>query len=148
MKNQKQVDDAAIISAVLSTRTRKEAAERLQMSERQLYERLKSYELQSQLAAARADALRIQVQSIQDAQSDAVRCILDIMKSNDSSVSERLRAAALILDIGKSARAELNAADADAVGKVRGAGRMDKEMETERRRLNGEIVLEPLTFVS
>lgn len=140
--NKKQIDDSDIIAAMLSSRTRQEAADKLHISARQLFERLKSYDLQASLSAHRADALRTRLQALEDAQQAAISVILDIMKSEDSTPTERLKAAALILDSGRAARAELAAADADAVGKQRGAERMDKEMDTQHKRLNGEFVLD------
>ena len=142
MANKKQVSDAEIVAAMVTSRTRAEAAEKLKLDPRTLYERLKSYDVQASIAAHRADALRTQMQTLEDVQSNAVKMIYNVMVSDESTNAEKLKAAAMLLDYGRIARQEIAAADADAIGKQRGAHRMDKEAAVEERRLNGERIFD------
>ena len=58
MSNKKQFTDEEIALAVCESRTKQDAASTLHMGTRQLYERLKSYEVQALIRAIRADQLQ------------------------------------------------------------------------------------------
>lgn len=135
-----------IAVCLLECKTQADAADRLNISTRTLYDRLQSFELQSILATIRADQLRSRLQAIDDAQAQAVQTICDIMNAKDSSTSDRLKAAALILESGRAARAELATAESAAVGRLRNARRCDRVREGENKaedaRARGEMVLD------
>lgn len=113
--------DEEIALAICESRTRTEAAERLHMGTRQLYERLQSYEVQALIRAIRADQLQKRLAMLESAQESAIQTITAIMQDPESTNFEKLKAAGMILESGRLARAETAAADADAIGKLRNA---------------------------
>lgn len=121
MPNAKQYTDEQIALAICESKTQIEAANKLKMSRRQLYERLQNYEVQALIRAIRADNLKKRLAFLESAQESAIQTIINIMQSEESTNLEKLRAAALILESGRAARAEIAAADADAIGKLRNA---------------------------
>lgn len=116
--NKRQIEDEEIAAALIQSRTKAEAAEKLNISARQLYARLKSYTLQALIQSLRADALRSQMQTLAEAQTEAAAVVIEIMRSEEATTHDRLKAAALILDAGRAARKELAELDAAAADRL------------------------------
>ena len=121
MANNKQYSDEQIALAICESCTRIEAANKLKISRRQLYDRLQSFEVQALIRTIRSDQLQKRLAMLESAQESAIQTITGIMQSDESTNTEKLKAAALILESGRLARAETAAADADAIGKLRNA---------------------------
>lgn len=92
-----KTNDTAIITALMVSRTNAEAAGRLQMSESQLYERMKDrafkqllLETQGQLLARTSDMMLSKA-------AEAVETIAEIMSDRENPASVRLSAANTIL---------------------------------------------------
>lgn len=137
MPNKKQLAPEAVAAAVYEARTKKAAAEALHVSERCLYDYLKSYEVQSILTAMRADAIRTRCAALDDLTALALDTLREVMSDRESSRAERLRAASIVLDAGRAARSEAAAADDTAAKRLRTASKKEAE-----RALFGS----PLTF--
>ena len=127
MANRTQIEDSEIVQALIESRTRKEASEMLGMSMRQLYERMRSAELQAMLADSRAAALRRRMEAIESAQNKAILTCVQIMDSKESSNQDKLRAAGIILEAGKTARAETVAFEISAAKQLRSAEAEDRQ---------------------
>lgn len=131
----KQLTDEQIAAALLESKTRKEAAERLNITPRALYARMQSHELQAVLDVLRADRLRNKLEALDEAQAQAVQCLLAIMNNEQASAGDRLKAAQFILSAGTAARQELNAAEARAVGNLREAAKAEYIRECGQKKL-------------
>lgn len=149
-KAQAKPTDEEIAVVLCECKTQAEAAAKLNISVRNLYDRLQSFELQSILAAIRADQLRSRLQVLEDTQENAVKVIYNLMVDEENTPTERLKAAALILETGRAARAELAAAESAAVGRLRNAGKQEFDREGEKNALEarkrGETVFDFSVF--
>lgn len=116
-----------IAAALIESRSKREAAEKLNISAPTLYSRLQSFELQSVIAVMRSDMLRNRLDALDDAQTEAIDTIRKIMTDDDASNSDRLKAAMYVLESGRAAREELSKVDAAAVGKLRHAAKLDRD---------------------
>ena len=145
-KQQQTITDEEIALALIESKTRREAAEKLNMPTRTLYERMQSFTFQSILADMRAEQLKNRLQILNDAQNNAAATLYNIMMNEESSAGDRIRAAVAILDAGRAARQELQTLETDAVGRMRAARRLDREREGQNRaedaRARGEMVLD------
>lgn len=128
----KQVSDEQIITALLTTRNRKQAADKAGLSMRQLYERTMTNSFQAQIQAARADMLRETLESLANAQTRAANVLIDIMEDDDAAVSERIQAARIVLDFGAKAAQAIESADRAAAASMRSAGDFDMMLKMPR----------------
>lgn len=131
MAKTKQLDAETVAAAVFESRTKKEAAERLAISSRCLYDYLQNYEVQSILTALRADKARAWWDALDDLTACALDTLRETLESDESSRAEKLRAASIILDAGRIARQDAAAADMDAVGRLRYARQQEYERQEE-----------------
>lgn len=145
-KQQQTITDEEIALALIESKTRREAAEKLNMPTRTLYERMQSFAFQSILSDMRAEQLKNRLQILNDAQNNAAATLYNIMMNEENSAGDRIRAAVAILDAGRAARQELQTLETDAVGRMRAARRLDREREGQNRaedaRARGEMVLD------
>lgn len=145
-KKEQIISDEEIALALLESRTRREAAEKLDMPQRTLYERMQSFHVQSILAVMRADQLRNRLAALDAAQQKAIEVITAIMDDEKANTSDRLKAALTVLDAGRAARQELDAAESNAVGRLRNARECERRRDAENRataaRERGEMVLD------
>lgn len=145
-KQQQTITDEEIALALIESKTRREAAEKLNMPTRTLYERMQSFAFQSILSDMRAEQLKNRLQILNDAQNNAAATLYNIMVNEECSAGDRIRAAVAILDAGRAARQELQTLETDAVGRMRAARRLDREREGQNRaedaRARGEMVLD------
>lgn len=122
-----EAEPERIAAAIMESSTRAEAAKRLGVSDRTLYEYCKRFDVAAILHALRADQLRGRIQMLEEAQTQAVQTITDMLRSDDASNSDKLKAAALILQAGAAARSEYIKMDSDAVGRLRYANKLEAE---------------------
>lgn len=101
-----------IIAALLSTKTRKAAAEKLNISERRLRERLRDdLDLKADYAAARLDILQGTLSAIQEHLLDAVQVVTDVMNDTNVNAATRLQAAQTMLNIAPKFAAHVQAGE-------------------------------------
>ena len=144
MAKTKQLDAETVAAAVFESRTKKEAAERLAISDRCLYDYLQSYEVQSILTAMRADRIRKWWEQLDDLTACALDALRDTLESEESSRAEKLRAASIVLDASRTARQDAAEAEQDAVGRLRYYRQQEfdrqRELEDQAARERGEMV--------
>ena len=97
-KKQTGISDEEIIAALISTGTIREAARTAGISERALYERMKSGEFQALYKSAKADTIRAAVNALNARTQAAIDTIAEIMEAQDVNPATRLQAAQTILN--------------------------------------------------
>ena len=97
-KKQTGISDEEIIAALISTGTIREAARTAGISERALYERMKSGDFQALYKAAKADTIRAAVNALNGRIQAAIDTIAEIMEAQDINPATRLQAAQTILN--------------------------------------------------
>jgi hypothetical protein len=90
----------AILQALLTHRTIKEAATAARVSERSMYNYLDNPAFYARYAAARDDVLRGVSNNLREQMNEAVDTISKIMRSTKSKPHERLAAAKAVLEYG------------------------------------------------
>ena len=75
MGNNRQFTDEQIALAICESCTRIEAANKLKISRRQLYDRLQSFEVQALIRTIRSDQLRKRLALLESAQESAIQTI-------------------------------------------------------------------------
>lgn len=126
-KTSVSVSDESIAAALLECRTRAEAAEKLGISPRTLYDRMQSYSLQSILSVLRADQLKTRLKALETAEQTAIDTVISIMTDESANTGDRLKACGMILEAGRAARQEIGDADSLAVTRLRNAEKLDNE---------------------
>ena len=97
-KKQTGISDEEIIAALISTGTIREAARTAGISERALYERMKSGDFQALYKSAKADTIRAAVNALNARTQAAIDTIAEIMEAQDVNPATRLQAAQTILN--------------------------------------------------
>lgn len=90
--------DEKIIAALLDTGTIKGAAAALKMSERAIYDRMKTGDFQELYKSAKADLIRAAVVKINTHLQEAIDTAAEIMTNKDNNPAIRLQAAQTILN--------------------------------------------------
>ena len=97
-------DNTEIIAALMVSRTNAEAAGRLQMSESQLYERMKERSFKQQLLETQGQLLARTADLMLSKAAEAVSVTAEIMNDRENPASVRLSAAGTILKMATSMR--------------------------------------------
>ena len=121
MAKTKQLDAATVAAAVIESRTKKEAAERLAISDRCLYDYMKTHEVRALLSSFRADKMRNTFAALDDLTVSALDTLRAILDSDESTNAEKMRAASIVLDAGRIARRDLEELDSIAFSNMRNA---------------------------
>ena len=103
----KQVDDEIIISALISHKTIREAAETCGISARTIYNKMRDAEFELLYQCARTDVLRGVVSEVTTKAKDALETMASIMHDEDASAQTRLNAANCILSYSERAQIRL-----------------------------------------
>lgn len=91
-----RITDEQIVSALLGTESNRKAAQRLGMTERSLYRRLQSEELQRKLRDSQNDLVNEAVAEMKKNLSAATDVIVSVMKNKNAAPQTRLYAADLL----------------------------------------------------
>ena len=94
----KKVTDEAIITALLSAGTIKDAAKLAGISERALYDRMKTGDFQALYKSAKADLIRAAMVNLNNHLQEAINTAAEIMTDKDINPATRLQAAQTILN--------------------------------------------------
>lgn len=95
-----KVSNEAIISALLSTHTNKQAAEVCGLSETQLYKRMRTDEFKTQYSRAKGQILGRATTTMQSGMDEAARTMIAVMRNTDTSPQVRLNAADSVIRNG------------------------------------------------
>lgn len=113
-KDPPAVSNEEIITALLASRTKGDAAKAAGLSETTFYKRLQTPECQALYTAAKAELLRLAVGQIRDKLTIAVDTITKIMQDESINAAVRLQAAQTLLNALPKYSEALTAADAVA----------------------------------
>lgn len=93
----KKVTDEQIIVSLLECGTIKEAAARLGISPRTIYDRMKDIEFKAAYSEAKTDIVRVAVFNINNRLVQAIDAVADIMTDKENNAAVRLQAAQTII---------------------------------------------------
>ena len=125
MGNAKQIQDETILTALLTTRTKSEAAKQAGCNVRTIFDRLQNYEFAAQYDALRADQLRRNLEKVEQAQLEAIDTLRKIMVSDEETTPDRLKAAQILLQYSTTAAQTVTSAERSAIQSMRDAGYME-----------------------
>ena len=114
MAGKKSTSDEEIISAIITHRTFREAAESLGISPRTITARMRSREFRSLYLYAKTDLLRAATFSLADHLSEAVDVISEIRNDQSANPAIRLQAAHSLLSHAGKYSAKLTADEHDS----------------------------------
>lgn len=92
-----KLSDEQIVAALISSPTNAEAADRLGISESQLYKRMKGEQFQRELRIAQEGVLKEAVQKLQIGMTEAIAVLREIMNDAKTNDQIRVNAAATLL---------------------------------------------------
>lgn len=110
------ISDEQIIAVLLSAGTIRAAAESVGLSERALYDRMKTAEFKAIYRAAKADIIRGAVIAINDRLQEAIETVADIMNDTNEAPATRLRAAQTIINSAAKFTQRLQDDERDILG--------------------------------
>ena len=117
-RNRTATSDEEIIAALLSCGSISEAAARLNMAPRTIYDRMGYREFKAAYSAAKADIVRQAVLTMGRNLARAVDVVTEIMTDNGSPAATRLQAAKLIIDSAAKFADRIDKADEYTAGKA------------------------------
>lgn len=97
-KNNTAISNEEIIAALLQCGTIKEAAEKLKMKPRTIYDRMNDREFRADYMEAKNDLVRKAVFSINTKLSEAIDTVAEIMHDKETNAAVRLQAAQTIIN--------------------------------------------------
>lgn len=126
-KKKLEAEPETIAAAIMESATRKEAAQRLGVSDRSLYEYMKDFRVQAIVTALRADQLRQRMEALDESTKIAVQTLTDMLTSEEATNGDKLKAAQIILSAGAAARSSYTVTEAQAVNRLQNAQRLENE---------------------
>ena len=93
----KNIPNESIIAALLSTSTIKAAAETVGLTERAIYDRMKTPEFRELYKEARQKMLHVATARLQNSVSDAISTLVDVMENAEIAAQTRVNAAMAVL---------------------------------------------------
>jgi len=97
MSKKKAISNEEIIAALLSSGTISEAAAKLNITPRSIYDRMCTRDFKAAYQAAKSDLIRGAVLKINQRLTDAIETVIELMTDKDVNPSTRLQAAQTIL---------------------------------------------------
>lgn len=96
-RKESAVTDEAIIAVLLASGTLAEAAAKLNLSSRTIYDRMRTKDFKVKYAAAKSDIVRGAVFNINSKLTQAIETVSELMEDKDVNPAVRLQAAQTIL---------------------------------------------------
>lgn len=93
----KAITDEKIVAALVSSSTIAEAAGKVNMSIRSIYDRMAKTEFKALYEAARSDIVRTAVTKMNEKLTEAIETVSEIMNSEEANPAVRLQAAQTII---------------------------------------------------
>lgn len=122
------IDVQKVAAAIYASRTRKEAARILGVSERVIFDYLKNCEVQAALKLIRFEVYAKTVEQASGAVSDSLAALREIVKSEEAANPDKIRAAGMLLQFGRETFRDLSAAESAALETLQ----RSEEAEDER----------------
>lgn len=92
-----------IALAIFESPTRAKAAEGLKISERTLYDYLQRYDVQAAIQALYSDLITERAKRLHELHADALEVIRQTMLDENARTADRLKAACIVLNLGRDA---------------------------------------------
>lgn len=119
-----RVTDNALISALLSCPTIKQASDEVGLSEQSVYSRLRKPDFRAQLQNARDNQFQVISSKLEDANFKALDTIIDILDDKETSAGIRVKAARTLLDLSLKNREQI-----DVISRIENLEEMLKSQE-------------------
>jgi len=119
------VADEKIIAALMEHGTIEKAAKAAGLSERAIYDRMKTHEFQAKYQSARTDILRNACVNVSQRINGALDVITEIMQDQETAPTARLQAASIVLKTASDFTERLRIAERETVQSIRECERAD-----------------------
>ena len=119
-----RVTDSALISALLTCPTIKQAAESVKLSEQAVYSRLRKPDFREKLQNARNDQFQVISSKLEDAKFRALDTLINILDDSEVSAGIKVRASQTLLDLSLKNREQ-----ADIISRIENLEEMLKSQE-------------------
>lgn len=103
-----RVTDNALISALLSCSTIKQAAESVGLSEQAVYSRLRKVDFREKLQSARTTQFQVISSKLEDANFKALDTLINILDDSEVSAGIKVRASQTLLDLSLKNREQID----------------------------------------
>ena len=105
------ISNEEIIAALMDSRSIADAASKLGISERSIYDKMTNKFFQMEYNAAKADFLREALNSLKQRTGAAIATIAELMEAQETAPAIRLQAAKMILDSASRFAERLDSSD-------------------------------------
>lgn len=119
-----RITDSALISALLTRPTIKQAAESVGLSEQAVYSRLRKVDFRTKLQNARNDQFQVISSKLEDANFKALDTLINILDDSEVSAGIKVRASQTLLDLSLKNREQ-----ADILTRIQNLEEMLKSQE-------------------
>lgn len=119
-----RITDSALISALLTRPTIKQAAESVGLSEQAVYSRLRKVDFRTKLQNARNDQFQVISSKLEDANFKALNTLVSILDDSEVSAGIKVRASQTLLDLSLRNREQ-----ADILTRIQNLEEMLKSQE-------------------
>lgn len=119
-----RVTDNALISALLTCPTIKQAAESVGLSEQAVYSRLRKVDFRTKLQNARTTQFQVISSKLEDANFVALDTLINILDDKETSAGIRVKAARTLLDLSLKNREQI-----DVISRIENLEEMLKSQE-------------------
>lgn len=117
-----RVTDNALVSALLSCSTIKQAAESVGLSEQAVYSRLRKVDFRTKLQNARTTQFQVISSKLEDANFKALDTLINILDDMEVSAGVKVRASQILLDLSLKNREQ-----ADIISRIQNLEEMLKK---------------------
>lgn len=119
-----RVTDNALISALLTCPTIKQASESVGLSEQSVYSRLRKVDFRTKLQNARNDQFQVISSKLEDANFKALNTLVSILDDSEVSAGIKVRASQTLLDLSLRNREQI-----DVISRIENLEEMLKSQE-------------------
>lgn len=111
MANEKALSNETIIAAIIQSNTYKDAADKLGISIRTIYDRMHDKDFKMQYTDAKAQVLRTAVNSVNSHLSEAIEVIAGIMNNAENNPAVRMQAAQTMINTSIKLKGHIEGAE-------------------------------------
>lgn len=119
-----RVTDNALISALLTCPTIKQASDEVGLSEQAVYSRLRKVDFREKLQNARNDQFQVISSKLEDANFKALNTLINILDDSEVSAGIKVRASQTLLDLSLKNREQI-----DVISRIENLEEMLKSQE-------------------
>lgn len=119
-----RVTDNALVSALLSCSTIKQAAESVGLSEQAVYSRLRKVDFRTKLQNARTTQFQVISSKLEDANFKALDTLINILDDSEVSAGIKVKASQTLLDLSLKNREQI-----DVISRIENLEEMLKSQE-------------------